>query len=138
MACYLEWESKYENVLTEILPSKHIITPHDLYQKYYKEHRVDSEWLALINIQNNIMHYTFKEWLKYIDFTLNLLINESSDNISELPYHNLWVLDTNPLDVAIYAMFNSNIDLPTSLSKTQWMKSYKHTNIMEQINNIIL
>ena len=76
-------------------------------QKYYND-SFDPKWTALLVIQENSLKFNFKQWKKYIDTVVLLLIDKESGDLKDLPYWELWDHKTNPLLVAMYAIYNSS------------------------------
>ena len=129
------WPNYYEFI------SKNIY----MWQKYATEcfdHNQNPEWSALIYVQENVKTFFFKEWLRYIDFTLIKIIEKDSSEIEDLPYYDLWKKKTNPLIVSLYAIFNSSEKIDDTIlpigSKNLWKKSRYRTEIKNKIENILL
>jgi hypothetical protein len=137
---FTEWCQLYKTTVEDIGGSKNVEKKNDHLKECFKD-KMDPQWAALIDIQECVRSYTFSQWKKYVDKVLVLIVSKDSNDIEDLPYHNLWDKGYNPLIIGMYGVFNSTEDLDdTELPKNAqfiWKTSKQHQKIKNDIESIL-
>ena len=106
MPTFDSWFDEYHSTIMSIF-HRSIDIDNDVPMTCFDK-KQNSQWSALIYIQENIKSFSFDEWMRYVDYTIKLIIDKDSSEIEDLPYYELWQNASNPLIIALYGIFQSS------------------------------